>query len=62
MAKYPELSKRREQLLVGRTSSLFRAGYTPEEIANALGQPLERIKYWIGLVRQADKIYAEING
>lgn len=62
MAVYQKLNKEQEDRLLEKTKVLFRAGYTPDVIAETLGQPLQRVNYWVGLVKQTEKIYATING
>lgn len=66
MAKYADLSKTKEQTLLGRTWRMYKCGFTPVDISLALEQPIERINYWIGLCKNVDKmrkrIQEEING
>ena len=57
-----KLNKEQEDHLLQKTMVLFIAGYTPDVIAETLGQPVQRVNYWIALIMQAEKIYAEING
>ena len=62
MAGFIKLSKTKEALMVGRTKHMHDEGKTPEQIAEALKQPIQRVNYWIGLCVQADKIRKEMKG
>lgn len=62
MSEHSKLTMRKRKLLLRRTGKMYKAGKTPEQIAERLGRPIEEVNYWICLVRQADKIRAQMNG
>ena len=56
MAGYKKLSNELEERLIEQTEALYEAGYAIADIAALLGQPVCRIKYWIGLHNQVIKM------
>lgn len=47
--------KAQEQLYIGKTAKLRREGFTPEEIAVELEQPLDDVISWFMLATKGDK-------
>ena len=56
MAVYGKLTREIEERLIAKAEALYGDGYTVDEIAAFLGQPITRIRYWIGLINQVAKI------
>lgn len=56
MAVYKQLTRENEERLMVKAEALYGDGYTVDEIAAFLGQPITRIRYWIGLVNQVAKM------
>lgn len=61
MAAYGKLSREIEERLIGKAEALYGDGYTVDEIAAFLGQPVTRIRYWIGLINQVAKMESLIH-
>lgn len=62
MAGYKKLTRESEERLIVQTEELYEHGYTIDEIAEFLEQPIARVKYWIGLLTQVAKIENLIRG
>ena len=56
MAAYGKLTREIEERLIVKAEALYDDGYTVDEIAAFLGQPVTRIRYWIGLINQVAKM------
>lgn len=56
MAACGKLSREIEERLIVKAEALYDDGYTVDEIAAFLGQPVTRIRYWIGLINQVAKM------
>ena len=56
----------KENHLIEHAWRMYQRGFTPVDISLALGQPLEKVKYWVGLCENLDKtrkrIQQEIQG
>ena len=61
MAVYGKLTREIEERLIARAEELYSNGYTVDEIAAFLGQPITRIRYWIGLLNQVSKMESLIH-
>jgi hypothetical protein len=61
MAVYGKLTREIEERLMVRAEELYSSGYTVDEIAASLGQPVTRIRYWIGLLNQVSKMESLIH-
>ncbi len=61
MAVYGKLTREIEERLIARAEELYSNGYTVDEIAVSLGQPITRIRYWIGLLNQVSKMESLIH-
>lgn len=61
MAVYGKLTREIEERLMVRAEELYSNGYTVDEIAASLGQPVTRIRYWIGLPNQVSKMESLIH-
>ena len=61
MAVYGKLTKEIEERLIAKSEALYGDGYTVDEIAAFLGQPVTRIRYWIGLINQVAKMESLIH-
>lgn len=60
MAGFKGMKWRKEAMYIGMASRMYTAGMTPEDISEKLGQPVEVVNYWLGLVLNTDKIKEEI--
>jgi isochorismate synthase EntC len=61
MAVYKQLTKETEERLMVQAKELYENGYIVDEIAAFLGQPVTRIRYWIGLINQVAKMESLIH-
>ena len=61
MAVYGKLTREIEERLIAKSEALYGDGYTVDEIAAFLGQPVTRIRYWIGLINQVAKMESLIH-
>ena len=61
MAVYGKLTREIEERLIAKSEELYNSGYTVDEIAVSLGQPITRIRYWIGLLNQVSKMESLIH-
>ena len=61
MAVYGKLTRENEERLMVKAEALYSNGYTVDEIAVSLGQPVTRIRYWIGLINQVAKMESLIH-
>jgi hypothetical protein len=46
------IGKRLDYVRMEKTKKLFDTGYYPDEIAESLGQPLEKVNAWISMIEQ----------
>lgn len=61
MAVYKQLTRETEERLMVQAKELYENGYIVDEIAAFLGQPVTRIRYWIGLINQVAKMESLIH-
>lgn len=61
MAGYRKLTREIEERLMVQSEEMYANGYTVDEIAAFLGQPVTRIRYWIGLINQVAKMESLIH-
>lgn len=61
MASWKDLPKKDIRDL-GRTDRLYHEGKTPEEIAEIVKRPVEKILEWIKIVKKADENRAKTKG
>ena len=59
-------AKVKENSLMEHAWRMYKRGFTPVDISLALGQPLEKVNYWIGLCENVNemrkRIHQEIRG
>lgn len=53
--KHPEISKGRMTMLIGRVSKFYDSGYSVEEIADAIGKPIELVLELIDVKKKAEE-------
>lgn len=53
--KYPEISKNRLTMLLGRVSRLYDSGKTPEQIADEIRRPIDLVNDLISIKEKAEE-------
>lgn len=49
-----EMNMKKKELL-DRVRAMYHAGYSAEEISNAIGLPSDQVQSWINMIRHADQ-------